>query len=518
MSSRAYRSYGGYTAEPFWKRAWFYAVTISGVAALGTIFWFWGDQLLRFFFTYGRGDILFVVLILGFIGAVSAAAKFFYDDNRTFGWGSVLAAVLLIGTLIFLWFRVAYDNGRNYIDDAQTNETASNSYVERAPQQVAIASAARNLQETVGTVGITKSVADEGEFGLWNTIVTRPGIGVGYESVQAVDVPLYGTVPSSNVALCTFDYEEANHRLAGALPQNNLARLIYQNTPLSVGFDGADMYGYCAEDTPYVVVPLQQVHGFYAAEWTVYGVAQYNGSTGELRILTDVEDVADIPGPTYPMSMAERQRGAMKTDGSYDDWFFNRIGYETTAKDAEDPNGNNNSEFQLRKTDSADIAYVTPLTTRGESTTIVGTSEMDAKFTGQGRNDLIISRFPEDATRAANSTVVDDLMTTYSNLTDWATGLEVFEIVPASDGNWVASIGKSQSVLYRAEIHADGTFILTDADGNVIPDNTRGGDATPDSGTPVAIPEGADLSEFSNEELNELGKQILDELAERSVE
>ena len=514
LTKKETMSYYNSYSTPFYKSVWFFVT--SGVVAtiLAVLGYLWGPQLMREMFTYGRNSIPFTLIIVAII--LLAIASYVVSERS--GLGALVAAVVAVGLLALLvtmWFRVSYDSARNYVDDFETTESASVSYAQRAPQQVAVASATRTLQDTIGSVGQVKSVADEGEDGLWNTLVTRPGFGVGFESVQSVNVPLYGPVSNKDVELCKFDQDSANRRLGGALPSNSLARAIYAQTPFSVGYNGSDAYGYCENDTPYVVVPLQQVSGFYAAEWNVYGVAVYNGSNGDLDVYTDSKDVAKIPGPTYPMSMAERQRDAAAASGSYADMFFGRAGYDDTAKDEGDPNGNNNTEFQLRSIDGNSISYVTPLTTRGESTTIVGVSDVAAQFTAQGRNPVEVTKFG-DNTRSANSAIVNDLQTTYSNLTDWATGLEVFEIVPADDGNWVASIGKSQSVLYRAEIHTDGTFVLRDSKGNVIPNNDRGDGTNPDA-LPTDVPTG-NLSELSTDELSQLGQDVLDELARRAAD
>jgi hypothetical protein len=489
------------------------AVFVGFIAWLS---WFNGSVIVRGLFTSGRGGWIFII---GFVLLLAAIifALVSYDSKRVAqGTLAVVAAVGIFAVIIIGWVRIGYDTAKQYAVDINTSENAVNSYGARAPYEVAQASATRNLQDTRGDVQGTKSLADQSEHGTWNTLVVRRGFAQGYESLQTLDLPLYGTPSNSAVQLCKFD-TDATLRLGGAFPHNNLSREILQQVPLNVTLMQQDAYGSCSDGTPYVIVPLKQVEGFYAPTWTSYGVAIYNGKTGDVSIYTKADDISKIHGPTYPLTLADQQRAALGATGGLWDYKFGRTGYEASSS---------NTEVQLRNVDSGtDTTYVTALTPKGASANIVGFVSVDAQFAkSMTRNKLELNKLSGDNTYDAISTQVDNIKTSYSNLTGWVTGLEIFEVTPGENGSWVASIGKSQSVLYRAIIsEVDGiTFYeLYDKDGNLIPDATSGGTTNTDgntdsgTGTPIDLPAGTDLSSLTNDQLKQLGQEIVNEYAAR---
>lgn len=487
----------------------FYAIGGIVVAAIiGLILWLWGPHLVRVFWVDWR-SFSFFLLILVAIGALITYAIAAADGKKKIG---VIGAIILIPTFFFFSFKVGYDTDRQYVADTQIVKEDAPSYSERAPWQVAVSTARQSMQELRGEAQATKSLATEGEFGVWNTLVTRKGPFNGYEAVQTVDTPLFGVTPLSSVSSCEFN-QSAALRLGGELPHNDLGRAVYAAAPWNVKFDDSDVYAYCDEDdTPIVVLPLKQLDGWYAAYWTAYGVATYNGKTGALTITTDGDEIAKIPGPVYPMTLAERSRSAYNASGDWWQYLTNVSGYDDTEKDGDDPNVGNQTEFQLRLQDKLDADYVTPLTPRGESTTIVGLATVDtSKFTTGTRNSVTV--YPQN--RNANSTVANNITSNYSWMPDWASGLQIFEIVPGEDGNWVASLGQKQSVVYRAIVTPEGDVTLYNENGQEV---TRSNANSTDDGTEPAEPGAAadsDLNDLTTEQLRELGQRVLDELASR---
>lgn len=487
---------------------------ISGFIAW--LSWFNGSVIVRGLFTSGRGSWIFIIGFVLILVAVIVAYGLYAVNRRVQGTLAVVAAIGIFAVIIIGWVRIGYDTAKQYAVDINTSENAVNSYGSRAPNEVAQASATRNLQDTRGDVQGTKSLADQSEHGTWNTLVVRRGFAQGYESLQTLDLPLYGSPSNSDVQLCKFD-TEAKLRLGGSFPHNNLSREILQQVPLNVTLMENDAYGYCTDDTPYVVAPLKQVEGFYAPTWNSYGVAVYNGKTGAVKIYTAADDISKINGPTYAISLANQQRNALGATGGLWDYKFGRVGYEASAS---------NTEVQLRKADKGtDTTYVTALTPKGASANIVGFVSIDSQFTkSMTRNKIELNKLSGDNTYDAISTQADNIKTSYTNLTGWATGLEIFEITPGKDGSWVASIGKSQSVLYRAiisEVDGNTVYELYDKNGNLIPDATSGGttdaNGNTDSGTgtPIDLPAGTDLSSLTNDQLNQLGQEIANEYAAR---
>jgi hypothetical protein len=132
------------------------------------------------------------------------------------------------------------------------------------------------------------------------------------------------------------------------------------------------------------------------------------------------------------------------------------------------------------------------------------------------RNPLTVYRYAEGATRSANSSVAAALKSDYSWMPDWASGLTVFEMVPASDGDWVASIGQTQSVVYRAVLSADGSAVLLDEKGKEVTRTTGTATDKPEADTPVPAAD-SDLSTLTPAQLSELAAAILAELAGRAT-
>lgn len=397
-----------------------------------------------------------------------------------------------------------------------SNDAAKLSFTERVPFDVANAVSDRSLGDTLGnSTGHVKAVPMSNEY---TTSVIRRGVFQGYESVQTMKLPLYGAANTNNdVTFCKYS-ESAQLRLGGMGLNNNMEMRIYQQTSLSTLIDSSDAIAICAaKDEPVLYVPLTKLDGGMFPHRVPGGVAIYNGKTGELKVENDVQNA---PVPVYPMSLAADQREALSAGQGFADWLFNRAGFETTSKDKDDPNAGNNTEFAMKAADDEKKgSYVTPLTPRGSSSSIVGISTIDSNTVASGKlNALNIHRYEDNKTRDANSTVSATIVSTVLEGYK-ANGLTVFEVVPAKDGTWTASIGKNQSILYRANIAADGhTVTLTDASGNVTKGDLGSQPAAgaPTDGKTAAPSTNKPVSEMSPDELKSLADSITAELAKRA--
>lgn len=492
-------------------------ITALVLGFFGWLTWFNGSVAFRGFFTSGRSGVIFtfgvILIIILVIGAIIAGG---YNGWVSFGLGVAAAAVLAV--CIFGWVRLAYDTDHKYASDIKTTKNTTLSYDDRTPYEVADSSASQNMENTTGELQNIKHLADESDHGTWNSLVVRRGFAQGYESLQTLDAPLYGEVNRNSVNFCKFN-PSAKLRLGGGLPRNNLDRAILFQVPLNVTFHQEDAYGYCKDKTPYVVVPLQQVHGIYAPTWDAYGVAVYNGKTGKINVLTDVKSIASIPGPTYPITLSQSQREGLSATGSFADHWTGRVGYEPSS---------DNTDIQLRLSDSDKTAYVTPLNPKGSSQSIVGTVSINSKFTGSGkRNPISLNALSNAKTLPSISAQEQLIQNSYSNLNGFANsngGFKFFEVIPGKDGKWTASIGRNQSIIYRATIEQKGgntVVSLYDADGNLIHglknvDGTDSNTGTHDGDNDSTITVPGNLDEMSTQQLQELGKQVLDELAQRA--
>lgn len=489
---------------------WLYVTAGSALALVIGVWLIWPQfyHSLYSWMTDARGVFILGLLIL--IGGVvfwilgpdkrpERVGYYSYEKAKSThigGAGIVLGGLLLavVGTFFANYTSLTAYNGANV-----TQQGADElSFEDRVPFDVANAVSARSLGDTTGdSTGDVKVSPQTGEYSV---SVVRRGLFQGYESVQVMDLDTFGSPTNEDVRFCQYNRDEAGLRLGGFLPGNSLDRKIAQNVPLSVTWTRSDAVATCDGDTPMLYVPLKERKGFlFGAHHVPGGVAVYNGETGNLTIH---EDMDEAPVPVYPISIAERQLDSERTNSGPIDYLFGRAGYETTNK-GEDPNENNPTNFGLLTTDGQPVA-VTPVTPRGSSSSVVGISSVNSDSVTSGElNEFVIHRYenPRPATSTVESDIVSSVLSGYR-----ASGLTVFEVVPNEDGTWVASVGRTQSILYRVEVRADGSMTLIDAASGEEEESEAGED----------VLDGRSLAELSNEELRELGDAVLEELANRA--
>jgi hypothetical protein len=488
------------------------------LAVCGVLFWLWGMNVIHWFTADFREFTAFWVLTFaGVVGALVLLVKANTKDSGFFG--GLAIATLIVGLtagIVVGTFVAPYHMAKGYFEASTKTVTDSHapSYTERAPYELAVRTSDKSLMNITGDSQITQSLADEGDSGEWNTLVAERGIFKGYEAVQNLSLPLYGASQNSNVKFCEFS-ETATLRDHGAMPHNNLSRAIFNKVPLNVDYEEDDFFSYCNEaNEPVIVVPLKQIDGFLFPVWKAYGVATYNGKSGALDILTDAEKIEALPGSVYPESLAASQRNSLIANGTLWQMVVERVSGFVAAS--------NNTEVNLRLADNSGTEFVTSLMPRGSSTSIVAVSHVSASTMTPGEyNTLMVEAFSPENVRPANSTLIDDLKTRYSYMPDMANDtVHVFEITSGKDGGWIASLGREQSVNYRAYISPAGDKVeLFDRNNKLIAQGSATSEATESGGnsgaaTVTMTPTG--VSSLSTEELNTLGKAVMDELAKRT--
>lgn len=340
----------------------------------------------------------------------------------------------------------------------------------------------------------------------YTSLVNRRSVFGGYTEVIDQAVTADGHVNTQN---CQVGKSAAS--LGGSL-NHNLDRRIIREHP-GVGLNRDDAYGFCDAGVAKVVMPLTRLSGLWPVTSVPAGVAIYDTKSEAIEHV--VEGAGGVPGPMYPLSLAEVQRDASLATGSFFDWVFNRVGYSTTTVDPQDPNAENAGEFTLARRGEDGADFVTPLTRRGRGTAIVAVSTLDA---GQARvgslAQLSVHTLP--APREANSTV-EQAMKAKLTKVPWATpGFGVFEIVPTGPDSWIASLGMRQNVVYHVDLTADGAMRLLNAgDGSAAQIITaQGTTEVPGDATTVPSP-GADLSRLTDQELAELQARVSAEVSKR---
>ena len=488
------------------------ASVLAVALLLGLLVWLWGAQAGHFLWSMLRPGLpaLLVGIILATIAGVIATSltRGLHSDDRFIVTAGSMGIALLVGLIPTLTIVNGYVVPKSYNEIMEEAPAGDLDFRQRVPYDVATAMSARNLGDTTGdTTGSIKALPAEGDHGQYTTSVIRRGFAQGYESTQTLSPKLIGSAGAQDVQFCDFG-DSATLRLGGGMPRNNLGRAIMWRTSPSTLIDTDDALVRCEDGTPMVYVPLTKLDGsIFLPKRIPGGVAVYNGETGDLQIHKELE--TDLP--LYPQSVARNQREALTRTGSFTDWIFGRSGYEDTSKDGEDPNGDNRAEFALASRDGKQQVHVTPLTSRGSSSSIValGTTRADGKIISGQLNPYVVHKYadgePRQATSAIAARITGEVLSGYM-----ASGLTVFEVVPAEEGTWAATIGKDQAVLYRATIHPDGRIDLVDAKGKDISgtSTSEGSESAPRADKP--------LEDMTAAELKSLADDILEELAGRA--
>jgi hypothetical protein len=452
---------------------------------------------------------LFWVLPLAALVALVLAVHVGTVRSRRGGLVALAWVVGIAGLGVFIWYASSYHSyqqARAY-SHAGLHRAANavSTFGQRAPYEVAQAQARPDLGALPGDASEPTYLPAEGKFG---TLVTRRGAFTGYQALLEQKIPLAG---HGSATTCMFS-SAASARLDGWF-SHNLGRELAGHRRW-VKFSDSDVYGYCDHGTPKVVVPLKRQVGWLIVTERSAGYAVYDGKTGGF---TFSDDGTRVQGPSYPLSLAAEQREATAGAGSYGDWWFGRVGWETSAEV-----GSNDGEFVLP--DGRSGAFVTPLTARGHATAVSALSTVDAQATGRGLNPITVHELTPSWT--SPSAIEQRIRADYQDLPNWQQQ-KVMEIAPLSGNRWVATIGNGQNILYRVQGTGDlsgtlqggastclyystgelvrcGTLALTNGNGV---GTQYGGSGT---GAPPA-----DLSKLSNQQLTDLQRRIDAEIARR---
>ena len=435
-------------------------------------------------------------------------------------WGTIATLVALVGGA-YAFAVHPYVVAKSYTTDTTTvNEQTS--YADRAPWVVANNYAQRDQGDVIGDRGSVHYVpapqdaqakagdgAGEGTSRYTVLVKERGVLGTGgYAAVQTLTMPTTGTIPGNASDFCKIP-DGMSKRLETIWPWHALSWSIHAKAPFA-HWDNDDAYGYCADGKPQVIVPLFKYSGFWNVTKVPNGAAIYDESG--VRVLSAEELAqANIEGPTYPRTIAAAQRSAINAGGSLMEWWGSKYGYDLTDDDEEDANGENSSEFTLVRPENHELSYVTPLTPRGSSQSITAISAVPAVQQGAGRAKLVINTATDLPATSTLVTAIKESSVKGDNAwtTRWSAGMGVYEILPARDGHWAASIGQGQAVSYRADIAPDGKVTVVNAETGQSSDR---GKASNDS---VTVKSEKPLNEMSEKELLDLIQQATGELQKR---
>lgn len=387
---------------------------------------------------WGARAGLFVILPLGIVAALGIGAGLALDVDRLIaatGLG-LLAVVAFLGSIGF-WVAHSYLESAAYVTDVKVVDAQMPAMSYRAPFTVAEAQANPDLGAINGDRKTTMYLPDRKEF---TTLVGWRGSFRGYETLLVQHVSDTGR---NTHDLCEFS--PAADRQLGGLFSHSLGRLVNESARF-VNWDEEDVYGYCDQGHPFVVVPLKAQSGVFVVTERPAGVAVYDGRTGQMQIITDPAQIAKIPGPTYPLSIAQDQRGSTDAISGFGDWWFNRAGYEL-PNDMQVINSANVSEYTMGTRAGDRPVFTTPLTGRGSATAIAAWSVVDATQSGTGRNTVTIHK--TDPVWLSTASVEDRIHANLGDVFMLQPRATIQELAPVDGGHWVATIGLAQNMLYR---------------------------------------------------------------------
>ncbi|MEV7594778.1 hypothetical protein AB0O42_31405 [Streptomyces sp. NPDC089922] len=425
--------------------------------------------------------------------------------------GGLGALVLAVGWLMY----GAYLQDRAYMATAQIVTEPVPGLSARSPYVVGKAQAAPHLGDVTGEIADITYLPDSDRFGA---LVERRGWLAGYEVGLVQEVPLGGSGRSQE--RCPFDVEKADARIGGWFG-HNLGRKISAERRW-VRFDADDAYVTCRSGTPVVVVPLKRQTGFLVVTERPAGVALYDGRTGELTLTSDT---TAVPGPSYPLSLAARQREGTAAVGGFSDWWFERSGWDASEDGA---NEGNESEFTLRHADtSGGSAYVTPLTPQGDAGSVVAVSTIPTRHRGGTLAPMTVHRL--SPSWSSPKALVALIKAEYRDVCCYNDD-QVFEVVPTGGSTWTATIGSEQNIRYRVEgrgpVDGREATCLKAADGALI----RCAHAAPGSPEEQELQrreqqkqqdaakgggDTGDLTRLTDEQLAELQRRLGDEFVRR---
>ncbi|MFG2621171.1 hypothetical protein ACGFXC_26500 [Streptomyces sp. NPDC048507] len=474
---------------------------------------------LRKLFSWLSVPLLLAGLVsLPWLAAGRLHAKRGRDSAGTTALTAVGCAAVVVGAALAVgwWVYGSYLQDRAYMADVRIVSEPVPEFSARAPYVVGKAQAAPHLGDVTGEISDITYLPDSGKFA---TLVERRGWLSGYEVGLVQDIPLGGE--SRSRQRCAFDVDVADARIGGWFGHNLGRKISAEKRWLR--FDGDDAYVVCSGDTPTVVVPLKRQTGVFVVTERPAGVALYDGKTGKLTLASDT---SAVPGPSYPLSIAARQREGTAAVGSFADWWFERSGWDASEDGA---NAGNESEFTLRYRDeSGGSAYVTPLTPQGEASSVVAVSTVPTRHQGGRLAPMTVHRL--DPTWSSPKALVALIKAEYRDVCCYNDDM-VFEVVPTGGSTWTATIGSEQNIRYRVEgsgqVNGREATCLKAADGALI----RCAYAAPGSAEeaelkrreqqkqeatdPAKPRDPGDLTAYTAEELAELNRRVSEEVGRR---
>lgn len=434
-------------------------------------------------------------------------------------------AVGVVGALALVPSAIAGGFHRQVQAEASVHTATGDqpTYDWRQPWSTAAKSALSRAGNVVGDIDSGTTTFLPGQNAYATPVVAR-GFITGYGQV------ITQAQGRSTAQVCDFERQVPR---PGGMFSYSLMRAVAR-VDASLAYDADDVWAYCdSGDVAHLVVPVTRYTGFPESHPVPAGVVIFDGDGA--RLLSDV-DSGDLPGPVYPMSLAAAQRASTVAADGWWAKFRKQAGYETTSGTAEqtdtsegegedaadEPDATNPSELLLAREDGEGWDYVTALTPRGASSSVVAVATVRADAVKAGTLNPV-DLYELDEPRMGNRVLAQDIESTFPELNWRGNDLTVKEVLPTSAGVWTATVANATAPTRRVESRADGTLCLTDLDGTElrcvdssgsdVGDDTDTSDG--DQGEPAPSAPTGDLADLSDADLLDLQRAVTDELEAR---
>jgi hypothetical protein len=311
--------------------------------------------------------------------------------------------------------------------------------------------------------------------GVWSAV--RDG-----KNKQPLDAVVYWDGKSDPTS-CRFNGTYAIDKSFGGTRDQNLRNAIAAKYS-HLFYNLNDIWGFCNGDEPIVVVPMMEQHYIDNRTYaTMGGAVVIRGDHGKtsMRLIKDPKSGDNLskdqlPGPTYPMGLAEQGRDLNIWAAGRANLDRGKFGFETT--DEVGAMGDNVSEFMLQDQGSKKLYWVTPLRPHGsDSEQFVAYSITPADEGHAGRlNTTRVYVLPNNDPRVVNipsmtARVKRALLDAPSANSFFAGGGKIVEFLPVDANHWQAYGEMGNQVDFLFEIPTDRTKDVTviELDTNGIP-------------------------------------------------
>lgn len=365
--------------------------------------------------------------------------------------------------------------------------------------------------------GESVAANDTVSSGYWTAIRDGSGIRIPTEAIVEWDGV---NKPTS----CDFSGENEFNRALRGKRSNNLHNLVADRFP-KLRYNRSDVYGYCDREKgnrPVMVIPVfRNVRSVNRSVEVPAGVLLVRGSpSGDPRFeyKASVQE-GEVPGPVYPLSIAETQRGEHTWAAGREYESRGKFGFEKTRAATQE---GNSTEFLLRSRKDGRTYWVSPLTPRGsDSQLVLAYTVIPADTVTSGQlNQLTVYAQDRDDKHVVNLDQMErdirDFVQQRSPGFFGANG-RIQEFTPASGTSWRAFgvIDGDPRFVVSIDPNAGNTPVISNVRGSVPVTQPPGAptDQTSTGTDPCSQP----LSQATNQQLVTCAKAALSELEQRQA-